>query len=94
MYKLVSILDYYQLNYEQYIFSLISKGNDFVPFTDVARVLVGEKRMYNFRDLFADVKRRVPSSDRGQFAVLYEKCNRTRKKLNAQMVSYFYGLYD
>ena len=93
VYTLSSILSYYKLNYEQYLFCLITKGNDFVPTTDVSRTLVGNTHHYSFRDLFMEVKRKMPSNKRKDFAILYEKCNRSRKNLNAQTVTVYYHSY-
>ena len=73
VYTLSRILDHYKLNYEQYLFCLITKGNDF--------------------GLFVDVKRKMPSDKREDFALLYEKCNNNRRKLNAHTVFIYYRSY-
>ena len=93
VYTLSRILDHYKLNYEQYLFCLITKGNDFVPTTLVSQALVGKNHGYQFRGLFVDVKRKMPSDKREDFALLYEKCNNNRRKLTAHTVFIYYRSY-
>ena len=93
VYTLSRILDHYKLNYEQYLFCLITKGNDFVPTTLVSQAVVGKNHGYQFRGLFVDVKRKMPSDKREDFALLYEKCNNNRRKLNAHTVFIYYRSY-
>ena len=82
------ILQYYNLTYEQYLFVMITRGNDFVPPTDITYTLIHRREKLKFAALFALVRKKCPQQSRSEFADLYALCNRGRPQYDAETVGF------
>ena len=86
--KLDRILLHNNLTYEQYLFAMITRGNDFILPTNIAYTLSHQYRMLNFGALFALIRNKCPQQTRSEFASLFALCNRARPQYNEETVSF------
>ena len=86
--KLDRILLYNNLTYEQYLFAMITRGNDFISPTNITQTLTHQRENLTFGALFALIRNKCPQQTRSEFASLFALCNQARPQYNEETVSF------
>lgn len=86
--KLDRILLHNNLTYEQYLFAMITRGNDFISPTNITQTLTHQRENLTFGALFALIRNKCPQQTRSEFASLFALCNQARPEYNEETVSF------
>ncbi|KAK8811719.1 hypothetical protein WA538_000505 [Blastocystis sp. DL] len=82
--KLDRILLHNNLTYEQYLFAMITRGNDFISPTNITQTLTHQRENLTFGALFALIRNKCPQQTRSEFASLFALCNQARPQYNEE----------
>ena len=86
--KLDRILLHNNLTYEQYLFAMITRGNDFISPTNITQTLTHQRENLTFGALFALIRNKCPQQTRSEFASLFALCNEGHPEYNEETVSF------
>ena len=86
--KLDRILLCNNLTYEQYLFAMITRGNDFISPTNITQTLTHQRENLTFGALFALIRNKCPQQTRSEFASLFALCNEGHPEYNEETVSF------
>ncbi|KAK8811720.1 hypothetical protein WA538_000506 [Blastocystis sp. DL] len=82
--KLDRILLHNNLTYEQYLFAMITRGNDFISPTNITQTLTHQRENLTFGALFALIRNKCPQQTRSEFASLFALCNEGHPEYNEE----------
>ena len=91
--KLDRILLHNNLTYEQYLFAMITRGNDFISPTNITQTLTHQRENLTFGALFALIRNKCPQQTRSEFASLFALCNEGHPQYNGVAEKYSLSNY-